>query len=154
MYVNFGTALWHFSNTTTLVLLTLMTNCCLTHNSNRASICFCNPCGVSDINAKSSAYNSNLTTMSANYGGLSPSSAFRCFSSPSRYSPKSSGLSGQPCLTPMPHENRADSPSVGCITLTLSWLYMLCRHCMKRPTIPILASTCHSRSRGTVSKAL
>jgi hypothetical protein len=57
-------------------------------------------------------------------------------------------------LTPMPHGNRADSPSVGCITLTLSWLYMLCRHYMKQPTIPILANTCHSRSRGTVSKAL
>jgi len=67
---------------------------------------------------------------------------------------KKHGLSGQPCLTPMPHENRADSPSVGCITLTLSWLYMLCKHCMKRPTIPILANTCHSRSQGTVSKAL
>jgi hypothetical protein len=54
----------------------------------------------------------------------------------------------------MPHENRADSPSVGCITLTLSWLYMLCRCYMNRPTIPISTSTCHSRSRSTVSKAL
>jgi len=41
----------------------------------------------------------------------------------------------------MPHGNWADSPSVGCITLTLSWLYMLCRHCMKRPTIPISSNT-------------
>jgi len=84
LYVNFGAALRHFSNTTTLVLLTLMTNCRWTQNSDRASICFCNLCGVSDINAKSSTYNSNLTTMSVSCGGLSPSSASRCFSSPSR----------------------------------------------------------------------
>ncbi len=120
LYVNSGTTLRCFSNTTTLVLLTLMTNCRSTQNSDKAFICFCNPYGVSDINAKSSAYSSNLTIMFASCGGLSPSSASRCFSSPSRYSPKSSGLSGQPCLTPMPHGNRADSPSVGCITLTLS----------------------------------
>jgi len=67
LYVNSGAALRHFSNTTTLVLLTLMTNCRSTQNSNKTSICFCNPCGVSDINAKSSAYSSNLTTMSASY---------------------------------------------------------------------------------------
>ncbi len=56
LYVNSGAALRCFSNTTTLVLLTLMTNCRSTQNSDRASICFCNPCGVCDINAKSSTY--------------------------------------------------------------------------------------------------
>jgi hypothetical protein len=60
LYVNYGAALQHFSNTTTLVLLTLMTNYRSTQNSDRTSICFCHPCGVSDINAKSSAYSSNL----------------------------------------------------------------------------------------------
>ncbi len=84
LYVNSGAALQHFSNTTTLVLLTLMTNCRSTQNSDKSSIYFCNLCGVSDINAKSSAYNNNLTTMFASCGGLSPSSASRCFSSPSR----------------------------------------------------------------------
>jgi hypothetical protein len=84
LYENSSAALRHFSNTTTLVLLTLMTYCRSTQNSDRTFICFCNLCGVSDINAKSSTYNSNLTTMSASYGGLLPSSASRCFSSPSR----------------------------------------------------------------------
>ncbi len=60
LHVNSGAALRHFSNTSTLVLLTLMTNCRSTQNPDKTSICFYNPCGVSDINAKSSAYISNL----------------------------------------------------------------------------------------------
>ncbi len=84
LYLNSGATLRCFSNTTTLVLLTLMTNCRSTQNSDKTFICFCNPCGVSDINARSSAYNNNLTIMSTSYGGLSPSITSKCLSSPSR----------------------------------------------------------------------
>jgi hypothetical protein len=49
LYVNSGATLRCFSNTTTLVLFTLMTNCRSTQNSDKAFICLCNLCGVTAL---------------------------------------------------------------------------------------------------------
>ncbi len=103
----------HALNTTTLVFLTFMVNWCSQQKACKTSSCFCNPVGVCDMRAKSSAYKSKRTASCPNIGGVSPSKAFSCFSRPSMKRPNKSGLRGHPCFTPMRKRKMGVSPSSG-----------------------------------------
>ncbi len=147
---------WHTdlptSNTTTLVFLTFTVNWRSQQKAYKTSSCFCNPAGVCDMRAKSSAYRSKRTTSCPNIGGASPSKAFNYFSRPSMKRPNNSRLRGHPCFTPMGQRKVGVSPSSGWCRQAWSWRYMERKHSSIHPLMPSPSSTYHNRSLGTVSK--
>ncbi len=137
---------WHTnlcaSNITTLVFLTFTVNWRSQQKTCKASSYFCNPTGVCDMRAKSSAYRSKRTAK-----------AFSYFSRPFMKRPNMSGLRGHPCFTPMRQRKVGVSPSSGWCRQAWSWRYMERKHSSIRPLMPNPSSTCHNRSLGTISKA-
>ncbi|CAK9879198.1 unnamed protein product [Sphagnum jensenii] len=92
--------------------------------------------------------------MLARSGPSSPASIAMHDSKASMYSLNNSGLSGQPCFTPIVHGNVLERPSVVCDMHAWSWLYMDRKHARKRPPTPMPSNIRHSFSRSMPSTSL
>jgi hypothetical protein len=146
---------WHGSaklNTMTFVFFTFIVNPHLAQNCLSAFNYCCSPTFDSGIMARSFAKNNSHTCTSTRAGAWHYLLS-KCPSKVSKYNPKSRGLKGQPCFTSCWHLKLEVTSSFGWLMHTVSFAYIACKHCKKRPSTPRPTNTYQSISCGTISNA-